>query len=189
VGPFLFLSCTVRSDNWQSRFLTLNKFSSTTLDSPRFLTLASRSEPVRNDNNMHLNQEFGNLSWCSLTRWLSAHSCPLDSFAYERESRMSMQGSIYWMAPEVARNKGYSAKVDIWWVFTVHVRDCYYVRSKIPHDGRSTGCLVLEMLTGRHPWHGVSGHILYLIGTGNSPPIPQSLHPQARDFLAQCFIM
>jgi serine/threonine protein kinase len=34
--------------------------------------------------------------------------------AYQRVTRMSIQGSIPWMAPEVARGKGYSAKVDIW---------------------------------------------------------------------------
>lgn len=35
----------------------------------------------------------------------------LDYMAYQRMTRMSMQGSINWMAPEVARGKGYSAKV------------------------------------------------------------------------------
>lgn len=34
--------------------------------------------------------------------------------AYQRMTRMSMQGSIPWMAPEVAKGKGYSAKVDVW---------------------------------------------------------------------------
>ncbi|KAI8800246.1 kinase-like domain-containing protein, partial [Cladochytrium replicatum] len=85
--------------------------------------------------------------------------------AYQRMTRMSMQGSIYWMAPEVARGKGYSAKVDIW----------------------SLGCLVLEMLTGNHPWHKVRGNIIYALGTGNKPPVPDTLGPIARDFLALCF--
>jgi serine/threonine protein kinase len=35
----------------------------------------------------------------------------LDYMAYQRMTRMSMQGSVNWMAPEVARGKGYSAKV------------------------------------------------------------------------------
>jgi serine/threonine protein kinase len=76
-----------------------------------------------------------------------------------------MQGSIYWMAPEVARGKGYSAKVDIW----------------------SCGCLVLEMLTGHVPWHKVQGNIIYLLGTGNSPPIPSELSEMATNFLKTTF--
>jgi serine/threonine protein kinase len=44
------------------------------------------------------------------------------------------------MAPEVARGKGYSAKVDIW----------------------SLGCLVLEMLTGHYPWFKVPGNGIVL---------------------------
>jgi serine/threonine protein kinase len=85
--------------------------------------------------------------------------------AYQRVTRMSMQGSINWMAAEVARGKGYSAKVDIW----------------------SLGCLVLEMLTGHPPWHKVQGNIIYLLGTGNAPPIPEHLSETSQDFLRQCF--
>ena len=78
-----------------------------------------------------------------------------------------MQGSIYWMAPEVAKGKGYSAKVDIW----------------------SLGCLLLEMLTGQQPWHGVKTNIILLLGNGQSPPIPDTVSPMARDFLDKCFIV
>lgn len=76
-----------------------------------------------------------------------------------------MQGSINWMAPEVARGKGYSAKVDIW----------------------SCGCLVLEMLTGKVPWHNVRGNVIYLLGTGNTPPLPETLSDMAKDFLNTTF--
>ncbi|KAJ8325446.1 ATP binding [Batrachochytrium dendrobatidis] len=81
--------------------------------------------------------------------------------AYQRMTRMSLQGSIYWMAPEVARGKGYSAKVDIW----------------------SLGCLVLEMLTGEHPWFKVPGNIIYLLGMGNSPPISDKVSADAKEFI------
>ena len=87
--------------------------------------------------------------------------------AYQRVTRMSMQGSINWMAAEVAKGKGYSAKVDIW----------------------SLGCLVLEMLSGHAPWHRVQGNVIYLLGTGNAPPIPEDIRGQSRDFVSKCFII
>ncbi|KAI8827004.1 kinase-like domain-containing protein [Fimicolochytrium jonesii] len=90
--------------------------------------------------------------------------------AYHRVTRMSMQGSIPWMAPEVARlnkAKGYSAKVDIW----------------------SLGCLVLEMLTNQTPWHKARGNVIYLLGTGNAPPLPPSLSPASKSFIEKCFII
>ena len=47
-----------------------------------------------------------------------------------RAHRPSLQGSVFWMAPEVVKQTAYTKKADIW----------------------SVGCLVVEMLTGEHPW-------------------------------------
>lgn len=46
----------------------------------------------------------------------------------------SMQGTVFWMAPEVvnSKGKGYNSKIDIW----------------------SVGCVVFEMWTGQRPWLG-----------------------------------
>ncbi|BFZ53971.1 ATP binding [Savitreella phatthalungensis] len=44
--------------------------------------------------------------------------------------RPSLQGSVYWMAPEVVRHQRYTSKADIW----------------------SLGCLIIEMFTARHPY-------------------------------------
>ncbi|RKO96344.1 hypothetical protein CXG81DRAFT_4393, partial [Caulochytrium protostelioides] len=87
--------------------------------------------------------------------------------AYQHMTRASMQGSIYWMAPDVVRGKGYGAKVDIW----------------------SLGCLVLEMCSGVPPWHGVAGNIIYLLGKGNTPPCPDDMDATARDFCERCFVL
>ena len=44
----------------------------------------------------------------------------------------AMQGTLFWMAPEMLHNnkKGYNAKIDIW----------------------SLGCVFIEMFAGRRPW-------------------------------------
>ncbi|KAJ3159282.1 hypothetical protein HDU86_001885 [Geranomyces michiganensis] len=87
-------------------------------------------------------------------------------FAYRFNSRMSLQGSVHWMAPEVIKGKGYSAKVDIW----------------------SLGCLILEMFTGFHPWRQLDElQTMWRLGKENAPPIPDWLSKEAQDFLAQCF--
>lgn len=51
-----------------------------------------------------------------------------------RAHRPSLQGSVFWMAPEVVKQTAYTFKADIW----------------------SVGCLVVEMLTGEHPWPHLS---------------------------------
>jgi mitogen-activated protein kinase kinase kinase len=54
----------------------------------------------------------------------------LDPLGVNRIHRHSLQGSVFWMAPEVVKQIGHTKKADIW----------------------SVGCLVVEMLTGEHPW-------------------------------------
>ncbi|KAJ1557995.1 hypothetical protein HK096_004157 [Nowakowskiella sp. JEL0078] len=86
--------------------------------------------------------------------------------AYRHNSRMSLQGSVHWMAPEVIQQHGYSAKVDIW----------------------SLGCLLLEMLTGGLPWQKFSEtQAMWRLGGKNAPPIPESASDIAKSFLQSCF--
>jgi len=87
---------------------------------------------------------------------------------YDQNSKMSLQGSIFWMAPEVVKNQPYSAKVDIW----------------------SLGCTVIEMFTGKRPWLDLTAlAAVYSLGTCKSPPIPEDISEDAKDFLRQCFII
>ncbi|KAF9115029.1 hypothetical protein BGX27_009147 [Mortierella sp. AM989] len=80
----------------------------------------------------------------------------------------SLQGSIFWMAPEMVTSKAYGAKVDIW----------------------SFGCLVLEMFTGQQPWKGYAPQqALFTIGSSSAhPPIPETISEEGQRFLARCFI-
>ncbi|KAL0939706.1 map kinase kinase kinase [Colletotrichum truncatum] len=91
---------------------------------------------------------------------------------YGNDKSNSMQGSVFWMAPEVIRSegKGYSAKVDIW----------------------SLGCVVLEMFAGRRPWSKEEAvGAIYKIANGETPPIPdevrETISPLAIAFMLDCF--
>lgn len=94
---------------------------------------------------------------------------------YGNDASNSMQGSVFWMAPEVVRSKGdgYSAKVDIW----------------------SLGCVVLEMFAGRRPWskEEAVGAIYKLGSLNESPPIPDDVSSvvsvMAIAFMGDCFEM
>ncbi|THG99911.1 hypothetical protein EW026_g2548 [Hermanssonia centrifuga] len=83
----------------------------------------------------------------------------------------SMQGTVFWMAPEVidANKQGYNSKIDIW----------------------SVGCVVFEMWTGQRPWMGKEAMavLLQLYQTRQGPPVPQdvALSPLADDFRQKCF--
>lgn len=91
---------------------------------------------------------------------------------YGNDKTNSMQGSVFWMAPEVIRSQGegYSAKVDIW----------------------SLGCVVLEMFAGRRPWSKEEAvGAIYKIANGETPPIPDDIEgPMAATaigFMLDCF--
>ena len=94
---------------------------------------------------------------------------------YGNDITNSMQGSVFWMAPEVIRSQGqgYSAKVDIW----------------------SLGCVVLEMFAGRRPWsrEEAIGAIYKLGSLNQAPPIPDevasTIGPAAVSFMYDCFTM
>ncbi|CAG8632694.1 23894_t:CDS:10, partial [Cetraspora pellucida] len=95
-----------------------------------------------------------------------------DAFAYDNKSNMTLQGTIFWMAPEVFTN-GYSAKVDIW----------------------GLGCVVLEMFTDERPWAPFTDvTAMFKIGSEKKAPpiredVKESISKEAQDFLNQCFII
>lgn len=77
----------------------------------------------------------------------------------------SSKGTVYWMAPEVAKAKPHGPPADIW----------------------SLGCTVLEMLTGKVPYPDMEWtHALLKIGRGIPPEIPATLSEDARDFIMKC---
>ncbi|KAI4866372.1 kinase-like domain-containing protein [Hypoxylon rubiginosum] len=89
------------------------------------------------------------------------------SGANNNKHRPSLQGSVFWMAPEVVKQTSYTRKADIW----------------------SLGCLVVEMMTGTHPFPDCSQlQAIFKIGGGRAAPtIPSTASPEAIKFLTQTF--
>ncbi|KAG5929449.1 hypothetical protein E4U53_002448 [Claviceps sorghi] len=87
--------------------------------------------------------------------------------AKNNRHRPSLQGSVFWMAPEVVKQTEYTLKADIW----------------------SLGCLVVEMMTGNHPFPDCSQlQAIFKIGGGTaSPKIPEHASDEAQSFLGQTF--
>ncbi|KIM48289.1 hypothetical protein M413DRAFT_440009 [Hebeloma cylindrosporum] len=83
----------------------------------------------------------------------------------------AMQGTVFWMAPEVinTQKKGYNFKIDIW----------------------SVGCVVLEMWAGMRPWMGeeMVAVMFKLYQSKQPPPVPEDiiLSEEADDFRKKCF--
>ncbi|KAJ7233203.1 Pkinase-domain-containing protein [Mycena rebaudengoi] len=87
------------------------------------------------------------------------------------EAHTPLQGTVFWMAPEVinTQKKGYNFKIDIW----------------------SIGCVVLEMWAGTRPWLGDEpvAVMFKLFQSKLPPPVPEGLvlTPLADDFRRKCF--
>ena len=86
--------------------------------------------------------------------------------------RVSLQGSVFWMAPEVVRQTAYTKKADIW----------------------SLGCLIVEMFTGSHP-HPNCTQLQAIFKIGGSatnsdnarPDLPDVASEDAKEFLRRTF--
>ncbi|PON38097.1 Serine/threonine protein kinase [Parasponia andersonii] len=85
---------------------------------------------------------------------------------------LSLKGSPYWMAPEVIKavmqnntNPALAYAVDIW----------------------SLGCTIIEMLNGRPPWSEFTGPQAMFKVLNRTPPIPETLSSEGKDFLNCCF--
>nr|POF12192.1 mitogen-activated protein kinase kinase kinase 3 [Quercus suber] len=85
---------------------------------------------------------------------------------------LSLKGSPYWMAPEVMQaalnkdaNPDLALAVDIW----------------------SLGCTIIEMLNGKPPWSDFTGPQAMFKVLNRTPPIPETLSSEGKDFLHYCF--
>ncbi|KAG8494175.1 hypothetical protein CXB51_011841 [Gossypium anomalum] len=92
----------------------------------------------------------------------------LTGLSYE----LSLKGSPYWMAPEVIKavmkkdsDPNLALAVDIW----------------------SLGCTVIEMFNGRPPWGELEGPQALFKVLNKTPPVPEALSPEGKDFLRCCF--
>ncbi len=82
-------------------------------------------------------------------------------------------GTAAYMAPEVITQtgkgkKGYGRAADIW----------------------SLGCVVIEMATGKRPWHEYDHEfpIIFKVGDGAIPYITDNISAECRHFLSKCLI-
>lgn len=82
-------------------------------------------------------------------------------------NRPSLQGSVFWMAPEVVRQTAHTKKADIW----------------------SLGCLIVEMFSGAHPFPNCSQlQAIFAIGSNQAKPTtPENCSAEAKDFLDKTF--
>ncbi|XP_057726819.1 mitogen-activated protein kinase kinase kinase 5-like [Arachis stenosperma] len=89
------------------------------------------------------------------------------------EGNLSLKGSPYWMAPELMQtvvmhkdnNSDLAYATDIW----------------------SLGCTIIEMFNGKPPWSEFEGAAAMFKVMKDTPPIPETLSSDGKDFLRCCF--
>ncbi|KAI8320799.1 kinase-like protein [Martensiomyces pterosporus] len=76
-------------------------------------------------------------------------------------------GTVPFMSPEVARSTLYTAAADIW----------------------ALGCVVVQMWSGQQPWAELQvPQVMFKLGQGEAPPIPDDLTETGLDFCKRCFV-
>lgn len=79
----------------------------------------------------------------------------------------TLVGTPWYIAPEMIEGRPYGKSVDIW----------------------SLGCTVIELATGRRPYHHLRPQIaMFRMTQDRMPPIPNALSPVLRDFLKTCWV-
>ncbi|XP_061352814.1 mitogen-activated protein kinase kinase kinase 5-like [Gastrolobium bilobum] len=88
------------------------------------------------------------------------------------KANLSLWGSPYWMAPELLQavmqkdsSSDLAFAIDIW----------------------SLGCTIIEMFTGKPPWSEYEGVAAVFKVMRDSPPVPETLSSEGKDFLRSCF--
>ncbi|XP_004233431.1 mitogen-activated protein kinase kinase kinase 5-like isoform X1 [Solanum lycopersicum] len=87
-------------------------------------------------------------------------------------ANLSLKGSPYWMAPELMHSvmqrdnsSDLAFAIDIW----------------------SLGCTIIEMLNGKPPWSEYEAAAAMFKVLKDTPPIPETLSLEGKDFLHCCF--
>lgn len=79
----------------------------------------------------------------------------------------TLVGTPWYIAPEMIEGRPYGKSVDIW----------------------SLGCTVMELATGKRPYHNLRPHVaMFSMTKDRMPPIPKKLSPALRDFLKTCWV-
>ncbi|KAL6536079.1 hypothetical protein OROHE_012923 [Orobanche hederae] len=86
---------------------------------------------------------------------------------------LSLKGSTYWLAPELLQpvtppkdaSTDLDLAIDIW----------------------SLGCNIIEMINGKPPWSDYEGAAALFKILKETPPIPEMLSAEGKDFLQCCF--
>jgi hypothetical protein len=80
----------------------------------------------------------------------------------------TLVGTPWYIAPEMIEGRPYGKSVDIW----------------------SLGCTVMELATGKRPYHDLRPHeaLFRIAQDRRPPPIPSGVSPQLRDFLLTCWV-
>lgn len=79
----------------------------------------------------------------------------------------TLVGTPWYIAPEMIEGRPYGKSVDIW----------------------SLGCTVIELATGKRPYHHLRPHIaMFRMTQDRMPPIPRTISPVLRNFLKTCWV-
>ena len=91
----------------------------------------------------------------------------IQTLTSSKDQPASLQGTPWWMAPEVIRQIGHGRKADIW----------------------SLGCSVIELATAQPPWSHLKNPLaamFHIASTTSPPPLPSNLSGDLKDFILQC---